>query len=58
MRSAHGAYPICTDDETAVAFVEFVHVHGSKIFREASRACALEVYTSLMNDAHLHIAKT
>jgi hypothetical protein len=56
--SAQGSYPICTDDEIVVAFVEFVHLHGTKILREANGAGAPEVYASLMNGAHFHIART
>jgi len=36
MKSAQVSYPICTDDETAATFVEFVHLRGTGILPEAN----------------------
>jgi hypothetical protein len=48
MRSTQGFYPICQDDETAVAFVEFVHLHGTKLLQVAGGPWAPHVYVSII----------
>jgi hypothetical protein len=35
MKSAQGVYPIILDDDTAFAFVEFIHNRGSAILQAA-----------------------
>jgi hypothetical protein len=58
MRSAQGAYPICPDNETTVAFVEFIHIHGTALLQAAKGAWAPRVYVSLMYGVRSHIART
>ena len=49
---------LCTDDETIVAFVDFIHLHGTKIMWEAKGASVPEVYVSHMDGARRHIVRT
>ncbi len=57
MKSAHGVYPICPNDETTVALVEFIHTHGTRILREAGGHRAPLIYASLMDGARSHVSK-
>jgi len=58
MKSAQGVYPIIPDDDTAFAFVEFIHSRGSAILLAKEGPGAPQVYVSLMEGARNHIAKT
>jgi len=58
LRSAQGVYPICPDDDAAVAFVEFVHTQGSQILRATGGPWAPFLYASLIDSAREHISST
>jgi hypothetical protein len=58
MGSAQGVYPICADDNTAVAFKDFVHTMGAAIFRAAGGAWVPQVDVSLVEGARSQMAKT
>jgi len=58
MMSAQGSYPFCPDDETVVAFVDFIHLYGRRILREANGACAPQMYASLMDGDRRYIARS
>jgi hypothetical protein len=58
MKSAQGVYPIIPDDDTAFAFVEFIHSRGSAILFTKEGPSAPQVYVSLMEGASNHIART
>jgi hypothetical protein len=51
MKSAHGVYPIVPNDDTAFAFVEFIHTRGSAIWLAKEGPGAPQVYVSLMEGA-------
>jgi hypothetical protein len=57
MRSAHGAYPIYVDDDTTVAFVEFVHTRGMTILRASGNTWSPQVYASLIQGARNFAAR-
>ena len=58
MKSAQGVIPIIPDDDTAFAFVEFIHSRGSTILQANMGPGAPHVYVSLMEGARSHIANT
>ena len=58
LRSAQGAYPICADDDAAVAFVEFIHNQGSKILHATGGPWAPQLYASLIDSVRDHISST
>ena len=58
MRFAQGAYSICPDDGKAVAFVEFIHLHGTRLLRAVGGSWAPRVYVSLMEAIRNHVART
>ncbi len=58
MKFAQGVYPIFPDDDTAFAFVEFIHTRGSTILQATGGPGAPQVYVSLMEGARSHIVKT
>jgi len=54
MRYAQGVYPICPDYDTTVAFVDFVHTHGSSLLRAARGTLAPRVYVPLIEGLRNH----
>ena len=48
MKSTQGVYPTIQDDDTAFAFVEFIHSRGSAILLAKEGPGAPRVYVSLM----------
>ena len=54
----HGAYPKCKDDETTVAFMEIVHLQGTRILQTAEGPGPPQVHVSLMEGVRSHIART
>ncbi len=58
MRSAQRVYPICADEATVVAFVEFEHTHGSSLLQTARGARAPRVCVSLIEGLRCHILRT
>jgi len=58
MKSAHGVYSVIPDDDTAFAFVEFIHSRGSAILLAKEGPGAPMVNVSLMDGARNHIART
>ncbi len=48
MRSAQGVYHVCSDDNTAMAFVEFVHDKSSAILQAVGGIWAPHVYVPLI----------
>jgi len=58
MRFAQGVYPICQDDENAVAFVEFVHLHGTSLLQAASNPWVPQVYVSIMEGVRIHMLRS
>ncbi len=48
MRSAQGVYPLCSDDDTAVAFVKFIHDKSSSILEAAGGIRAPQEFVSLI----------
>ena len=58
MKSAQGVYPVIPDDDTAFAFVEFIHSRGSAILLAKGGPGAPQVYVSLMDGAMNHIARS
>ena len=58
MKSAQGLYPIISDNDTAFAFVEFLHYMGTAILQAAGGTGAPVIYVSLLEGARSHIAKT
>ena len=57
MRSAQGVYPICEDDDTALAFVDFIHTRDTAILWAAWGPRAPQCYISLMEGARSHMTK-
>jgi hypothetical protein len=58
MRSTLWVYPICTDDTTVVAFVEFVQTHGSSLLQAARGPRAPRVYVSLIEGLRSPMMRT
>ena len=58
MKSAQGLYPIIPDNDTAFAFVEFLHYRGTAILQAVGGPRAPLIYVSLLDGAPNHIAKT
>jgi len=58
MKSAQGVFPIIPDDDTAFAFMEFIHSSGSAILQPNMGPGAPQVYVSLMEGARNHIKTT
>jgi hypothetical protein len=58
LRSGHGVYPICADDDAAVTFVEFVHNQGSQILQATGGPWAPHLYASLIDSTRDHISST
>jgi len=58
MKSAQGLYPIIPDNDTAFAFVEFLHYRRTAIMQAAGGSGAPLIYVSLLEGARNHIAKT
>jgi len=58
MKSAQGVYPVIADNDTAFAFVEFLHYRGSAILQAACGPRSPMIYASLMEGARSHIAST
>ena len=58
MKSAQGIFPIIPDDDTAFAFVEFLHSKGSAILLDRMGPGAPQIYVSLIEGARSHIVKT
>ncbi len=58
MKSAQGVFPIIPDDDTAFAFVEFIHIRGSAILLALEGPSAPQIYVSLIEGARNHIART
>ncbi len=56
LRSAQGVYPICADDDAAVAFVKFIHNQGSQILQATGGPWAPQLYASLIESARDHIS--
>jgi hypothetical protein len=58
MKSAQGVYPVIPNDDTAFAFVEFIHSRGSATPIAKEGPGAPQFYVFLMEGARNHIAKT
>jgi hypothetical protein len=58
MKSAQGIYPIIPDNDTAFAFVEFVHCRGTTILQSTGGSIAPPIYVSLMEGARNHVTNT
>jgi hypothetical protein len=58
MKSAQGAYPTCPNDETAIAFVEFINTQGTRVLNEAGGHRASLIYASLIDGARSHVLRT
>ena len=58
MKSARGVYPVIPDDDTAFAFVEFIHSRGLAILLAKEGQGAPQVYVSFMDGERNHIART
>jgi len=58
MRSAQGVYPVCAGEDTAVAFVEFIHDKAITILQEAGGIWAPHAYVSLMQRARNHVVRS
>jgi len=58
MKSAQGVYPVIPDEDTAFAFVDFIHSRGSAILQTKEGPGAPQAYVSLIEGARNHIAKT
>ena len=58
MKLAQGVYPVIADNDTAFAFVEFLHYRGTTILQPVGGPTAPLIYASLMEGARNHIAST
>ena len=58
MKSAQGVYPICSDHDSAFAFVEFIHSQEIRILQAVSGQWAPHCYVSFIEGARAPIVKT
>jgi hypothetical protein len=58
MCSTHGVFPICVDDDSAVAFVEVIHDMAISFLQDLDGVWDPQIYVSLMQGARNYVART